>query len=170
MRRQVEQRWVVSLLGFRVHDVAEADIDLHRDAGLFQERDEGEPHALVVGVLLDAASNQCRGVEAQAVVYDDQVADFAKHRLHDCDVVLGVTKQVDVASRARRRGIPRIQQERAFEQETATMRRLRQTVQQPLKAVVLQHFLKRTMPGFRLSRQPRAHRRSGISRHATASR
>ncbi len=61
-------------------------------------RDRDARAALKVRIfeLLDAASNQRGGVEAQAVV----------------------------ASRARRRGIPRIQKERAFEQEAATMRRL----------------------------------------------
>ncbi len=83
---------------------------------------------MVVGVLLDAPSKQSSGVEAQAVVYDDSVADFAEHRLHDRDVVLGVAKQIDVTCRARRGGIPRIQQERAFEQEVAAVGRLRQTV------------------------------------------
>ena len=43
--------------------------------------------------------------------------------------------------------MPRIQQERALEQESAAMWRLSQTVKQALERVVLEHFLKRSLPG-----------------------
>src|SRR5262245_11061776 len=74
--REVEECWVVSFLGARADDIAEADVDLYRDTRTFKKGEESESDALVVGILFDSAANERRRIEAQTVVDHGKIADL----------------------------------------------------------------------------------------------
>jgi hypothetical protein len=77
----VEQCRVSDGLRARCDDIPEPNIELHGDARLAEQGDKANPHALVVGVLLDTLRFDGGGVEHHAVRIDIGRAYVADHAL-----------------------------------------------------------------------------------------
>ncbi len=80
-RGEVEQRRVRDDFRARRDHVAEADVELHRNARLAEQADEAHAHALVVRVLLDALRLHRRWVEHHAVALHVGGAHLEDHAL-----------------------------------------------------------------------------------------
>ena len=141
---------------------------------LAEQADEADAHALVVRVLLDALGRHRRRVEHHAVGLHVGGADLADHALEVLERVVEPAEEVDVLRRARERGLPHVQHQRAFEDEARAVRSRRQPVEEALHRVVLEQLLERPLRRARVILETSLHRgrevRDVLDGHCIASR
>lgn len=83
--------------GVRRNGVTETDVNLHRYAGFLEEPQETDPHALIIGIFLDALRGDTLRVEDHAVVGYRGCADFLKSRLKASRIIFTLGKGIRIS-------------------------------------------------------------------------
>ena len=81
----------------RRNRVTETDVDLYWYTSFFEEPQETDPHALIIGIFLDALSSDTLRVKDQPVVCDGGCAYFLKSRFKANRIVFTLGKEIRIS-------------------------------------------------------------------------
>ena len=138
-RCPAEQAWHVDLLGSGPQRITEIDIDVELDDERREAAMNRRADAAVEVVVANRRSCRCRRVELEAIVAGD-CQDLVDQCPNVVDVVGEVyCRQIDVPRRTT--SIERRQQHSALEDESVSVRRAAQSVEESFERVELQQLI-----------------------------